>query len=61
MSNYLFAATNHTLIIIVLLIMGTFIYAPATIVGLMVNEAVPKFANGMSTGQWDSVSTLSAK
>ena len=45
-----FAATNHTLIIIVLLIMGTFIYAPATIVGLMVNEAVPKFANGMSTG-----------
>ena len=30
-----FAATNHTLIIIV---------------GLMVNEAVPKFANGMSTG-----------
>ena len=45
-----FAATNHTLINIVLLIMGTFIYAPATIVGLMVNEAVPKFANGMSTG-----------
>ena len=45
-----FVATNHTLIIIVLLIMGTFIYAPATIVGLMVNEAVPKFANGMSTG-----------
>ena len=45
-----FAATNHRLIIIVLLIMGTFIYAPATIVGLMVNEAVPKFANGMSTG-----------
>lgn len=27
-----FAATNHTLIIIVLLIMGTFIYAPATLV-----------------------------
>ncbi len=45
-----FAATDHTLIIVILLIMGTFIYAPATIVGLMVNEAVPKFANGMSTG-----------
>ncbi|MDE5852557.1 MAG: MFS transporter [Oscillospiraceae bacterium] len=45
-----FVATDQNLIIIVLLIMGTFIYAPATIVGLMVNEAVPKFANGMSTG-----------
>lgn len=45
-----FFATNHTLIVVMLLILGTLIYAPATIVGLMVNEAVPKFAVGMSTG-----------
>jgi OPA family glycerol-3-phosphate transporter-like MFS transporter len=30
--------------------MGTCIYAPLTLVGLMVNEAVPKFAVGSSTG-----------
>lgn len=30
--------------------MGTLIYAPLTLVGLMVNEAVPKFAVGSSTG-----------
>lgn len=45
-----FVATDHKVIIVVLILMGTFIYAPATIVGLMVNEAVPKFAVGMSTG-----------
>ncbi|MFK4935437.1 MFS transporter [Lactococcus garvieae] len=45
-----FKAENSTVIVVNLLLMGTFIYAPATIVGLMVNEAVPKFANGMSTG-----------
>lgn len=45
-----FFSTNHLLIIIVLFIMGTLIYAPLTLVGLMVNEAVPKFAVGSSTG-----------
>ena len=32
------------------MLMGTLIYAPLTLVGLMVNEAVPKFAVGSSTG-----------
>lgn len=45
-----FFSHNHTLIVIILLIMGTLIYAPLTLVGLMVNEAVPKFAVGSSTG-----------
>jgi len=45
-----FTTTNHTYIIITLFVMGTLIYAPLTLVGLMVNEAVPKFAVGSSTG-----------
>lgn len=45
-----FFSTSHALIIAVLFIMGTLIYAPLTLVGLMVNEAVPKFAVGSSTG-----------
>jgi OPA family glycerol-3-phosphate transporter-like MFS transporter len=45
-----FTTMNHTYIIIALFIMGTLIYAPLTLVGLMVNEAVPKFAVGSSTG-----------
>jgi len=45
-----FYSQNATLIVIVLFIMGTLIYAPLTLVGLMVNEAVPKFAVGSSTG-----------
>ncbi|MGX5376795.1 MFS transporter [Ligilactobacillus sp. LYQ135] len=45
-----FFSQNHTLIVIILLIMGSLIYAPLTLVGLMVNEAVPKFAVGSSTG-----------
>ena len=45
-----FFSKNHTLIVIILLIMGSLIYAPLTLVGLMVNEAVPKFAVGSSTG-----------
>lgn len=45
-----FFSTSHTLIIAVLFIIGTLIYAPLTLVGLMVNEAVPKFAVGSSTG-----------
>ncbi|CAH1857067.1 MFS transporter [Convivina intestini] len=45
-----FFSTSHVLIIIVLFIMGTLIYAPLTLVGLIVNESVPKFAVGSSTG-----------
>lgn len=45
-----FFSTNHALIVTVLIIMGSLIYAPLTLVGLMVNEAVPKFAVGSSTG-----------
>ncbi|WP_295773220.1 MFS transporter [uncultured Limosilactobacillus sp.] len=45
-----FYSTSHVLIVTVLFIMGTLIYAPLTLVGLMVNEAVPKFAVGSSTG-----------
>lgn len=45
-----FFSTSHALIVTVLFIMGTLIYAPLTLVGLMVNEAVPKFAVGSSTG-----------
>ncbi len=45
-----FFSTSHAVIITVLFIMGTLIYAPLTLVGLMVNEAVPKFAVGSSTG-----------
>jgi OPA family glycerol-3-phosphate transporter-like MFS transporter len=41
---------DHALIIIALVIMGNMIYTPITLVGLMVNEAVPKFAVGSSTG-----------
>lgn len=43
-------ASDHIVILVTLLVLGTLIYAPATLVGLMVNEAVPKFALGMSTG-----------
>ena len=45
-----FFSTSHILIVSVLFIMGTLIYAPLTLVGLIVNEAVPKFAVGSSTG-----------
>ncbi|MBA2914491.1 MFS transporter [Limosilactobacillus frumenti] len=45
-----FFSSNHAFIVTVLFIMGTLIYAPLTLVGLMVNEAVPKFAVGSSTG-----------
>jgi OPA family glycerol-3-phosphate transporter-like MFS transporter len=41
---------NHSLIVACLLIMGTCIYAPLNLVLLMVNESVPKFAVGSSTG-----------
>lgn len=45
-----FFNNNHTLIIVALIIMGNLIYAPLTLVGLMINEVVPKFAVGASTG-----------
>ncbi|MDO4902932.1 MAG: MFS transporter [Limosilactobacillus sp.] len=45
-----FAIVNHAVIVATLLILGTLIYAPLTLVGLMVNEAVPKYAVGLSTG-----------
>ncbi|MDF7671950.1 MFS transporter [Lactobacillus sp. ESL0701] len=45
-----FFTDNHTLIIVALIIMGNLIYAPLTLVGLMINEVVPKFAVGASTG-----------
>jgi len=45
-----FFTDNHTLIIAALIIMGNLIYAPLTLVGLMINEVVPKFAVGASTG-----------
>ncbi|TSO25379.1 MFS transporter [Lactobacillus sp. LL6] len=45
-----FFSNNHVWIVTVLLIMGNLIYAPLTLVGLMVNEVVPKFAVGASTG-----------
>lgn len=45
-----FFSSNHTVIIIALIIMGNLIYAPLTLVGLMINEVVPKFAVGASTG-----------
>ena len=45
-----FTSSNHTVITIVLFLMGSLIYAPLALVGLMVNEAVPNFAVGLSTG-----------
>lgn len=45
-----FFSSNHTVIIVALIIMGNLIYAPLTLVGLMINEVVPKFAVGASTG-----------
>ncbi|NVY96161.1 MFS transporter [Lactobacillus sp. DCY120] len=45
-----FFSSSKPMIVVVLFIMGTLIYAPLTLVGLMVNEAVPKFAVGSSTG-----------
>ena len=45
-----FTSSSHAVIVTVLFIMGSLIYAPLTLVGLMVNEAVPKYAVGLSTG-----------
>ena len=45
-----FTSTSHAVIVTVLFIMGSLIYAPLSLVGLMVNEAVPNYAVGLSTG-----------
>lgn len=45
-----FTSTSQTVITVVLFIMGSLIYAPLSLVGLMVNEAVPNYAVGLSTG-----------
>jgi OPA family glycerol-3-phosphate transporter-like MFS transporter len=45
-----FTSTSHAVIVTVLFIMGSLIYAPLSLVGLMVNEAVPNYAVGFSTG-----------
>lgn len=45
-----FTSNNHVVITAVLFILGSLIYAPLSLVGLMVNEAVPNYAVGLSTG-----------
>ncbi|MDF7637174.1 MFS transporter [Leuconostocaceae bacterium ESL0958] len=45
-----FTTNNRLLLTGVLFLMGTVIYAPLSLVGLMVNEAVPNYALGLSTG-----------
>ncbi|MBO6050058.1 MAG: MFS transporter, partial [Aeriscardovia sp.] len=45
-----FFAPDKALILVGLFISGACIYAPLDLVGLMVNEAVPKYAVGVSTG-----------
>ncbi|MDR2748277.1 MAG: MFS transporter [Bifidobacteriaceae bacterium] len=45
-----FFSQDHTVIIVSLLIMGNCIYAPLALIGLMVNEAAPKFAVGATSG-----------
>lgn len=45
-----FTSNSKEVITVVLFVMGSAIYAPLAIVGLMVNEAVPKYAVGFSTG-----------
>ena len=45
-----FTSTSQAVITVVLFIMGSLIYAPLSLVGLMVNEAVPNYAVGLSTG-----------
>lgn len=45
-----FTSANHAVITAILFILGSLIYAPLTLVGLMVNEAVPHYAVGFSTG-----------
>ncbi|MDR2799320.1 MAG: MFS transporter, partial [Bifidobacteriaceae bacterium] len=44
------ASDSKAMITAALLVMGSLIYAPLTLIGLMINESVPKFAVGSSTG-----------
>ncbi|GAP02571.1 glycerol-3-phosphate transport protein [Fructobacillus pseudoficulneus] len=45
-----FTSTNQMLLMLALFLLGTLIYTPLSLVGLMVNEAVPNYALGLSTG-----------
>lgn len=45
-----FTTSNHLVLMFVLFLLGTLIYTPLSLVGLMVNEAVPNYALGLSTG-----------
>ncbi|CAK1225544.1 MFS transporter [Fructobacillus cardui] len=45
-----FTTNSHLILIVVLFLLGTLIYTPLSLVGLMVNEAVPNYALGLSTG-----------
>ncbi len=45
-----FTSSSKTIIWIVLFVLGGTIYAPLALVDLMVNEAAPKYACGLSTG-----------
>lgn len=47
---FYFNSPNKTVILVALFVAGGCIYAPLDLVGLMVNEAVPKYAVGLSTG-----------
>lgn len=48
--SFYFLSTNHTLIVISLILLMNFLSAPTMLVGLIINEVVPKFAVGTSTG-----------
>ncbi|MDD9138885.1 MFS transporter [Fructobacillus sp. CRL 2054] len=45
-----FTTANQAVLVVVLFLMGTLIYTPITLVGLMINEAVPHYAVGLSAG-----------
>lgn len=45
-----FTTANQAVLVVVLFLMGTLIYTPITLVGLMINEAVPNYAVGLSAG-----------
>lgn len=45
-----FTTSSHLTLVVVLFLLGTLIYTPLSLVGLMVNEAVPNYALGLSTG-----------
>ncbi|WP_061993585.1 MFS transporter, partial [Fructobacillus ficulneus] len=45
-----FNSNSQVILTLALFFLGTLIYAPISLVGLMVNEAVPNYAVGLSTG-----------